>query len=89
MKMKYEKPLVAVDRFALSQAIAGCTIKVSSTGSVCFLEDPDVPIITKSYAANGWFTDVGNGCIIKTIAGTTYDGICYHTQANGALTSGG
>lgn len=87
MKMKYEKPLVAVDRYELSQAIAGCgAVKISLESSQCFLRDPDAPAITKAYAANGWFTANGH-CDIQTVAGVTYDGLCYHTQANGVLTS--
>lgn len=87
MKMKYEKPMVAVDRYELSQAIAGCSgIKVSLESSACFLNDPDVPAISKAYAANGWFTANGK-CSIQTVSGVTYDGICYHTQVNGALPS--
>ena len=88
MKMKYEKPMVAVDRYELSQAIAGCNaIKVCLEGNACFLRDPDVPAITKAYAANGWFTSSAKDCLIKTVNGVTYDGICYHTQVNGALVS--
>lgn len=84
MKMKYEKPVVAVDRYELSQAIAGCSIRVNSADSLCFLKDPDVPGIAKSYAANGWFVE---GCVLTTIAGMNYDGMCYHTQVNAALKS--
>lgn len=88
MKMKYEKPMVAVDLYELSQSIAGCAISVGLTSSACFLNDRDVPPEMKSFAAIGWF--VGN-CEIQTVAGTTYDGVydgmCFHTQANGALTS--
>lgn len=85
MKMKYEKPLVAVDRYELSQAIAGCGIKVNYLDSICVLSDPDVPNISKSYASNGWFTE-GN-CARFTIAGMDYDGICYHTQVNAVFLS--
>ncbi len=83
MKMKYEKPMVAVDHYKLSQAIAGCAFKVGHSDSMCYLTDPDVPSVIKSFAANGWFTAEGS-CIIRAQAGQTYDGICYHTQANGA-----
>lgn len=89
MKMKYEKPMVAVDLYELSQSIAGCMIKVGMTDSGCFLNDPDVPPEMKSFAAQGWFVE-GN-CMTHTVAGTTYDGVydgmCFHTQANGALVS--
>ena len=87
MKKKYIKPAVAVDRYELSQAIAGCSgIKVSLESSQCFLRDPDVPANIKAYAANGWFTASGS-CSIRVVSGVTYDGVCYHTQVNGVLTS--
>ena len=87
MKKTYEKPMVAIDRYKLSQAIAGCSaIKVGLESSSCFMKDPDVPAITKAYAANGWFTANGE-CKIQTVSGVSYDGICYQTQVNGALPS--
>lgn len=85
MKMKYEKPMVAVDRFELSQSIAGCIVNVNFTGSSCFLT-ADVPPQMKEFAASGWFVDPV-GCIIQTAEGTTFDGVCIHTSANGAITS--
>lgn len=93
MRMKYEKPLVAVDRYELSQAIAGCSVKVGLADRGCFLRDADVPAQMKSYAYYGWFVDTTgtNPCNTKIAAGQTYnddaDGFCYHTNANGALTS--
>ncbi len=81
--MKYEKPLVAVDHYKLSQAIAGCAFKVGLNDSMCYLRDPDVPNVIKGFAAKGWFTAEGS-CTYQAVAGQTYDGICYHTQANGA-----
>ena len=85
MKMKYEKPMVAVDLYQLTQSIAGCSISVGFINSGCFLESPNVPPQMKAFAANGWFVD--GSCDVHTVAGTTYDGMCFHTQANGALTS--
>lgn len=85
MKMKYEKPMVAVDRYELSQSIAGCIISVGLTDSACFLLDNDVPPQMKELAATGWFVD--GGCMYQSTEGTSYDGVCIHTQANGALTS--
>ena len=94
LKTKYEKPMVVVDRYALSQAIAGCSIKVGLADRGCFLTDGDVTQQMKSYAYYGWFVDTtgSNPCTIRVEAGHTYstdggDGFCYHTNANGALTS--
>lgn len=89
MKMKYEKPMVAVDLFELSQSIAGCDIKIDYMDSYCFLVDKDVPPEPQSMAAQGYFVD--GICMNFVTAGTTYDGafsgMCYHTNANGALVS--
>ena len=89
MKMKYEKPMVAVDFYQLTQSIAGCTIKVNYTNSGCFLESPNATGQLKSYAAIGFFVD--GDCMISVVPGTTYDGvndgICIHTNASGALLS--
>ena len=89
MKMKYEKPMVAVDFYQLTQAIAGCYIKVNYTSSGCILESPNTTLDHKAYASIGYFVE--GSCIISTVPGTTYDGandgICYHTNANGVLLS--
>lgn len=91
MKLKYEKPMVAVDRYELTQAIAGCSIKVNSIDRLCFTLDEDVPDKLKSFAmVEGWFVDGTSGlsaCTVWIKAGDGHDGYCYHTQANGALTS--
>ena len=84
MKMKYAKPMVLVDRYELSQAIASCLVNVQFTNSSCFLNTPGIPAQMKELAATGWFID---GCVIMTEEGTTFDGICIHTAANGAVTS--
>ena len=90
MKMKYEKPMAAVDLYELSQSITACHIKVGLMRSDCFLNDSDVPAEMKAFAAQGWFVNADH-CEIYTVAGTTYDGMfdgmCFHTQANGALIS--
>lgn len=85
MKMKYEKPMVSVDRYELSQSIAGCNIKVGATSAMCFLRSPSVPNAMKSFAYHGWFADAQ--CSYRVVEGTNYDGFCYHTQANAALIS--
>ena len=89
MKIKYEKPMVAVDFYKLTQSIAGCSIKVGLTSSGCFLASPNATPELKGFASVGFFVE-GN-CMITAVPGTTYDGvndgICLHTNANGALTS--
>jgi hypothetical protein len=43
MKKRYEKPMVAVDLYKLTQSIAGCAISVGLLDSGCFLNSPNVP----------------------------------------------
>lgn len=90
MKMKYEKPLVAVERYELSQAIAGCVFKIGPNGTnSCIRTDPDTPPIIKSRANDGYFAD--NTCLpmgsFMVTPGTQFDGICYHTNANAIFPS--
>lgn len=86
MKMKYEKPMVAVERYELSQAIASCVIKIGPNGSnSCIRTDPDTPDEMRSWAINTWFSD--STCTLTVSTGQTFDGICYHTQANAAFQS--
>ena len=90
MRIKYEKPLVAVERYELSQAIAGCVIKIGPSGTrTCVRTDADTPPIIREYANNGYFSD--NTClpidnyIVKP--GMQFDGICYHTSASAIFPS--
>lgn len=88
LKKKYEKPLVAVEHYELSQAIAGCLIKIGPNGSnTCIRTDRDTPAAMRSAANDGWFAD--STCLPISIAypGQTFDGICYHTQASAAFPS--
>lgn len=86
MKMKYEKPLIAVENYMLSQTIADCGTKIGFSNSYCILTDSDAdkyPGI-KSLAAIGYFTDA---CDFQANIKDPYDGICYHGQAATLFTS--
>lgn len=88
MKIKYEKPLVAVERYQLSQAIAGCVIKIGPSGSnACIRTDPDTPAAMRSDANRGRFADSTCLPINMVNVGEVFDGICYHTQANATFPS--
>ena len=79
MKMKYEKPLAAVERYELSQAIAGCVTKIGLNGTnSCVRTDSDTPPAMRQAANAGWFADIT--CVNVPEIGTLYNGICYHTQ---------
>lgn len=89
MKMKYEKPMVAVERYALSQSIASCAVKVGINGSnQCIIDNGQSlgGMWSMAYAA-GYFASVTGGCQNIANIGQDFGGVCYHTQANAAFVS--
>lgn len=88
MKMKYEKPLVAVERYELSQSIASCAIKVGPNGSNGCIKDNGQGLGGMwSMAYAGYFASVTGGCDWVASIGQDFSGVCYHTQANAAFVS--
>lgn len=82
MKLKYEKPLIAVEHYALSQAIAACSIQVGYNDNICMANDEDVPPVMQDLAYAGVF---GEGrCVpgMESLGCDEYDGVCYHTSVN-------
>lgn len=84
MKIIYEKPMVAVERYDLSQTISSCITKIGLMDSECVLSDIDAPNEMKSLAVGKWFTPQ---CESFMRGGQSSDGICYHTNANAAFSS--
>lgn len=86
MKIKYEKPLVAVERYELSQAIAACVLKIGPSGSqYCIMTDPQTPDDMRDVIIQeGLFA---TDCGASASEGMTFDGICYHTNANATFVS--
>lgn len=85
MKMTYQKPAVAVERYALSQSIAACSLRIGLVNSACVYNDADAPPDMKALAINGWFT-AGN-CSTTASGGQSADGTCFHTSSNAAFKS--
>ena len=80
MKLKYEKPLIAVEQYALSQAIAACQTQVGYNDNICMANDEDVPLLMREMAATGMF---GEGrCVEPPYDMDFEDNVCYHTSAN-------
>ena len=80
MKLKYEKPLIAVEQYALSQAIAACPTQVGYNDNICMAKDEDVPGPMRDLAATGMF---GEGrCVEPPYDMDFEDNVCYHTSAN-------
>ena len=94
MKKAYEKPAVAVEKFALSQQISACAyLKVGLNSSSCVINNKDqgdklIPGYGQllGLAKVGYFWDP-SGCQIMGSFAQDSDQICYHTLANLAFTS--
>lgn len=86
MKLIYEKPMMAVERYELTQSIATCVTKIGLLNSECVIKDPDAPGPMKDYAEYyGYF--ISGACDLSGEALGEYNGICYHTTANAAFSS--
>lgn len=85
MKLRYEKPAIAVEHYELSMAISGCATKIGLVNSACVYNDPDAPSEMRSLAVLQWFTS--DNCINVSQGGQSSDGICYHTNANATFPS--
>lgn len=81
MKKKYEKPLIAVENYVLSQAIASCSTRIGFNSSACVLDDEDAPDGFRNLANIGYFTADGK-CYFEPVIEDVRDNICYHTSAN-------
>lgn len=86
MKKQYIKPMLAVEYYELTQAIAACATKFGFMNSACVLNDADATAPMKSLANIGFFTEAG-GCVLFAVGMDGNDAICYHTNANSAFTS--
>lgn len=86
MKKKYEKPLIAVENYVLSQAIASCSTRIGFNSSACVFDDVDAPAGFRNLAGIGYFTADGK-CTSQPNITDVYDNICYHTSANAMFQS--
>ncbi|MBQ9762434.1 MAG: hypothetical protein IJV82_05080 [Oscillospiraceae bacterium] len=93
MKKCYEKPMVQVEYFSLTQAIAACPgIKIKGVGSSQdVLDDSDATEYMKSYAKAFGFLSSGN--CLRVMDGFAEPGgsggntICYHGPVVSAFLS--
>lgn len=82
MKIPYEKPAMAIERYALTQSIASCAVKIGMQTSQCVKDDTDAPDDMKNLAWEGYFVDEGINCDKAATSGTYEDGVCYHTATS-------
>lgn len=88
MKKSYVAPMIAIEHYELTQAIAACSgMKIGFSDSACVMADDDPTNQFKSLAyEKGYFSD---GCSVAPEYGQELtDGYCYHTNASSAFTSG-
>lgn len=86
MKIPYEKPMLAIERYALTQSIASCATKIGFNDAACVLKDEDATSGMKRMAKNHYFA-TSNDCKKVPSGNDQWDGICYHTQNNAAFNS--
>lgn len=92
MKLNYQKPVVAVEHFELSQSIAACTIKIGFANNACVQMDEHTPLEMFSIAVTnpmyfaGGCTEAGHFDVINNDI-VPKDDLCYHTQTNATFTS--
>lgn len=75
MKKKYEKPMILIENFSLSETIAaGCDVKVETQNSgQCGLE----------FGAQTIFLVDVQGCTKKyTVDDGSFNGLCYHNPTD-------
>ena len=83
VKKQYEKPMLAVEYYQLSQSIAACATKIGFLDSDCVKNDPDATNKMKDLAWEDYFVE----CIESPTGMDDYDSICYHTNTNAAFNS--
>lgn len=85
MKKKYERPVIEMERFQLTQQISSCgAIRINLTDAQCVLESATATEEMKRLAHAGFFMD---GCHLIPTDMDDLDGICVMTNINVALYS--
>lgn len=84
MKRTYEKPLLFVERFELTQMLSSCSVMIGLNDNQCVLDDVDSTPRMKSMALYGYFLE---GCDLFRTGVDYEDGICFLTATNLAFSS--
>ena len=85
MKKAYEKPILLVERFALTQMLSNCSVLIGYSDSGCVLEDTDSTISMRNLALAGYFS--ASGCDWYPMNQDFDEGVCVHNSVNLAFTS--
>ena len=84
MKKAYQKPMVVVENYQLTQSIASCGNIVSLYDSGCILTS-GLPSQWKDFATLGYFME--GYCDYFFVGMDKFDGVCYHTNAGNPFNS--
>lgn len=87
MKKQYVSPVIEVEQFVLTQAIASChqSLIVPSQDTNCLLKlesNLEAVTVLQEYAHSGYFWEGFTGCEDWSLNVDSDDGICYHTSMN-------
>lgn len=86
MKKAYEKPMVAVENYELSQAISACeNIKIGFANAKCVLNDPDSTKWMKVFAVANYFLNSEACPQFHPYGMESNDKICYHTSTGSVV----
>lgn len=85
MKKNYVSPMVTIEYYRLTQAIASCATKIGFLDSDCVKKDPDATDHMKDLAYASLFVE--GHCLESALGMDGFDKICYHTNANAAFNS--
>lgn len=80
MKKAYERPLLLVERFELTQRLSNCSLLIGFQDRMCVLQDDDSTVSMRNMAVSGYFT--AQGCTKYPMNQDADEGVCYHTSVN-------
>ncbi len=87
MKKQYERPVIEMERFQLTQQISSCgAVKINLMDGACVLASPSATEAMRRLAYMGFFMDEG-ACALVATGMEDGDGICVMTNVNVAFSS--
>ena len=86
MKKQYERPVIEMEDFQITQQITSCgSMKINALSAECVLESRFATAQMRRLALAGSFLD--NSCAKSVVGMDVGDGICVMTNVNVAFTS--
>ncbi len=85
MKKAYNKPIVLMESFGVTQMLSNCTLRIGFQDENCVLNDTDSTDDMKILAWNSYFN--AGACAWYPQDQDFEEGVCYHTSVNLAFSS--